>query len=150
MSAVISWYSYIIYMESVDDLFLSLKLSQELRKSGLLFDGTVALRNKQYDSVSYRKNMFTIIPSLHIPAPSTEELWHAIPKRITLDDITFYLMYSVDKDLNAVSWYEAEDGAATKMITGEDMKSSLTMQLLFLLNEDIVKSTYINRREWER
>jgi hypothetical protein len=139
----------LFFMESVDDLFLSLEQSIALRQAGILFDNTVALRNKEYDSVSMRKGMFTIISTLHVPAPSTEEIWLSIPKSITLDDIKFFLMTSVDLESNAVSWYEAEDGAATDMIYGEDLKTCLANQIIHLIKEEIVTTSFINRRQWE-
>jgi hypothetical protein len=135
-------------MESTDDLFLNLDLSLALKNAGILFDETLAIRHKDNGAVSLRKSMFTTIPTIHIPAPSLDELYAMFPKKIILDDMSFYLMTSVDNKYNSVSWFESEDDLMTDMITGDDLKTCLANQLLFLIKNELTNTRYINRAEW--
>jgi hypothetical protein len=135
-------------MENFDNLFLSLELSLALKEAGILLDETIAIRHKDNGSVSLTKSMFKVIPALHIKAPSTDELYDLIPKKIVLDEMNFFLMTSVDPKHNTVSWYESEEGNITDMITGDDLKTCLTNQIIFLIKSDIITSQFINRAEW--
>jgi hypothetical protein len=135
-------------MESIDELFLDLELSLALKNIGVLFDETLAIRHKDNGAVSLRVSMFTTIPTIHIPAPSLDEIYGMFPKKIVLDDIKFYLMISVDLNYNTVSWFESEDGLLTDMITGDDLKSCLAKQLLFLIQNELTTTKYINKVEW--